>query len=642
MTVEALEAAHGAMMRVIPNLERAKDERDLSPVARAIEACLGALYDAADGRRDPLQALTEASVAATQAHNMLRDAGGLLATVASDLDKAIASIAEAQAAAAVTRPAVEHAKRLRASSELPQLHATPRASLVPAIRVVSPPAPPEESAYEPLPSPTTFDELETWGQRASQHVKEHLAKLLGKEAAPSSPPKPKPNGESRFNRRWARECFEEVAMLASQRRPLLGEDWRTGVEIEQRMLWTLDAFVSLGPEALGDIERLVLDAPAPDPLLAYAAGFVLGSVEGRDALGMAERVARVAGDEIALHHFGEALAVIPHPHWTSMLGSWLAESNPVFRSVAARVLVARGAATQKQLYACAEDRPEIAVHAILPLTLARDPRVDEHLYEALQSSHPDLREAAWLCTAVRSRPQAAEHLRGHIDGPLSARAAPLLAAVGNRDDAERMCEHALKQPSEPLLDAVGASGHIGAVEGLMQLLDHEDPDVALAAAAALERITGAELRRDVDIPPEKLDDSELIEPDTGGFGGPSLGELVSDPRDQPSDGSADTVELPPPDRETWRAWWEQNRERFDSSKRYRMGQPFSALVAWSELDGPTLSYSQRKRSGNELLALLREHVGFSVDAFVVRQRQALVLWRPAAEKRIASAGAWAS
>ncbi len=642
----ALQSAHAALMQALSILERVEGEAEWQAIARGLERCFVALYDANDARREPLPSLTDAMAEAAAARAVLGDRlDGSRATLAAGLDQARAALGRAHDEATQQPAGSGPADRpLRASEELPRLHTVARASLAPNIRVVGPPTPSAE-AYEPLPSPTTFEELETWGARSAEHVKAHLDKVLGGPAdTESTPVAPEPpSGPQRFVRTWARDCFEEIAMLGVQRRPLLDDDWRTSMELEQRMLWSLDAFVSLGSGALRSVEDLVLDAPVVDPPRVYAAGFLLGAVQGRDSLGMAERIARWAADDESIEQLGDALLVARHPHSGAMLQSWLGESDPVYRRVAARVLVALGAATVEQLHSCLADRPEVAAHALVPLALGRDPAVEERLPDALSSSHRPLRLAAWLVLALRSPALAADVLRGELGGAFADQAAPLLGAVGSRDDAALLLEHAQLSPTRITLDAVAVGGSVHAVPPLLGLLQHDEADVALAAAAALERITGAELRREVELDPEALDDIEIREPATGGFEGPMpLRELVSDSRFAPSEGSADTVELPPPDAAVWRAWWAEHREHFEPERRYRKGEPCSALVVWQELEGPTLHYEQRRRSGHELLALLGEHSGFRPDAFVVEQQQALALWRPAAERRASTAGHWAS
>jgi hypothetical protein len=643
-------------MHVAALLERLEPEIDLVQVARSVERCLGALYDAADGRRDPQAAITEALSEAVAAAAGVEARRGSLATLGESLERARKLLADAAEALArePEQPVLAHAE-LKASLGLPRLHSVARVALVPKLRVAAPAPAAEAPAYEPLPSPKTYEELETFGARAKAHVAAHLARVLGKgEARSLRAPLEKPTGERRFVARWARECFEEIAMLGSQRRPLLGDDWRLSSVLEQRMLWALDAFAALGAPALCEIEALVLDAPAVDPPRTFAAGLLLGSVDGRDTLGMAERIARAAsGDPDTLRCFGDALLLAPHPTLDGMLRSWLGDADPAYREVAARVLSRsqpggeqpRAAATPKDLHAMLDDRPEIARHAMLPLALARDPVVEGRLRDALDSPHAPLRHAAWRALAVRSRRDAVERLRLELGGAHGDEAAALLAAVGSREDARRVCDRALRTPTPASLSALGTTGSIGVVSELMELLRHDDEEVTLAAAAALERITGADLRRKVKMAPEKLDAPELPEPPTGGFEGASppprdLGRLASDPRFAPTEGSDDEVELAPPDHAVWRAWWDENRARFEPEKRYRRGELFTPAVAWRELDGPMLAFADRRRVAHELTALLGDDAGFAADAFVVQQQQALARWRPLAEKRSAVSGGW--
>ena len=430
-------------------------------------------------------------------------------------------------------------------------------------------------------------------------------------------------------------------MLASQRRPLLGDDWRASAELERRMLLVLDAFASLGSGALPHVEAFVLDSPTADPIRLYAAGFLLGAVAGRDALGLAERLVRATEDDAALGQFADALVTAPHPHSNAMLSSWLGDSDPAFRAAALRVLVARNAATPSQLRAALDDRAEVAVYALLPLQQAKDPVAAERCRYALESTYLPLRRIAWIVLAMQSRRQARDILVAELGGDFAHEAAPLLAVVGGREQARQLLSHASDALTPQLLQALGVTGSIDVVGPLLDLLAHPDEDVGLASAAALERITGAQLRREVMVAPQKLDDVDLPDAKTGGFAGPpSLAAQVSEPRFVPEEGSPDTLELPPPDVALWRAWWDDNRAHFDTAVRYRMGKPCSTSVIWMELAGSALSYTQRAQASTELTMLLGSDAGFSVDQFVALQLLALERWRPLAERRASTPGQW--
>ena len=77
--------------------------------------------------------------------------------------------------------------------------------------------------------------------------------------------------------------------------------------IDERLLATIDAIVSLGPTAIQALESFVVDAPAKDPTRGFAAALVHGSIDGRDGLAAAERALAHLGAGVAenVEAFGE-------------------------------------------------------------------------------------------------------------------------------------------------------------------------------------------------------------------------------------------------------------------------------------------------------------------------------------------------
>ncbi len=640
-----LEDGHTLLQRVVYLLEQAPDA-DIGPAAVQVERALRRLYDVLDRRADPSQAFVDALAAIDEARASLHDGPGAIEQARATLDQLRMALGQATPPAQAD-PAPPTGE-VFASLELPRLQHLTRPSLGPKVRV-APADAQEETTFEPLAAPETHEELETFAARQREHIEAHLAQVF----APAPPPDGEAGqaelaapAEAPFVAKWARECFDEVAMLGDQRHPLLGDDWRRTREIEERLLWTLDAFASLGPRALREVETLALDAPAPDPERAFAAGLLLGSFAGRDALGLAERIARaLAADPDALVRFGDALVLAPHPAIPTMLRSWLSESDPGYRAVAARVLVARGQLTEAELSACASDRSEIAAQVLVPMARDGHPELEPYLAEALQSRRRHLQLAAWQALALTSRRDAVAHLRHQLPGGLGDPVAILLAGLGSRDDAAALAQRALHAPTPEALEAVALSGDLGAVDGLIELLPQADEAVALAVARTLERLTGAGLLAEVEIEADKLDPPELPEPNTGGFEGPpapTLSQLVSSPRFLPADGAPDRIELPAPDHALWSAWWQEHRERFAADRRHRTGQLFSPRVAHGELAGPLLTVAERRHVGVELRLLSREDHGFDVGAFVVAQESALQRWLPKLEALSSTPGGWGS
>src|SRR5262249_43133647 len=145
---------------------------------------------------------------------------------------------------------------LRASREVPSLHRLVRPSLVPSLRIAEP-LPPPPARPAPLPKPKNLAELEEAtaevARRAEQRKKERAEREAAEAAAKlaAAPPGEGPPGfvpvldpaisEREFIHARTRECFEEVAMIGSQRAPLLGDPWRTSTVLERRMLASIDA-----------------------------------------------------------------------------------------------------------------------------------------------------------------------------------------------------------------------------------------------------------------------------------------------------------------------------------------------------------------------------------------------------------------
>jgi hypothetical protein len=170
-----------------------------------------------------------------------------------------------------------------------------------------------------------------------------------------------------------------------------------------------------------------------------------------------------------------------------------------------------------------------------------------------------------------------------------------------------------KPPAEVLL-ALGLLGDLSAVATLLACLTN--PEVAPAAATALQLITGASLFEKAFIP-DKIDEDELFpaeleklkegEPLTGPGGRP-LGTTVTRLAQNPL---------------TWQTWWHENRARFDPRIRYRNGKPYSPACLIENLDAEQSPYQVRQYAAEELVIRYGCKDAFETDMFVVRQKQVL-------------------
>ncbi len=662
----ALERAHTLTLRAARVVENAAQSgADLSPVAHPIEGALASLYSAFDAREDRLDATqgaeTELDVAATILEG-LEAIDPAFSDAIDWLEEAREELAVAEERFSRVPPeAAPPIEELRASKNVPRLHQVERDPLVPRLRIPAPlPPPPDEPP--PLPKPKTREERDevmaelrrrTEERRAAWKKKdEERAKRAKKKPADDLPDPPPGFARGRFSavtedaflETRARELFEEIAMVGGTRMPLLGDPWRVADVLEKRLLASIDGLMSLGEVGVARVEPLVIDAPAKDPTRGFAAALILGCLDGRDSLGAIERVLHHLGpgDPEVRQHVGGGLKLAPHPGLPRMLRSLLAETDPACRALAIEVLAYRGWAKPEELLAAAKDPSPLVVAAALPALGILEPKMlDDVLEPARNAGDLSVREAAWAAMAFAGHTHAADVLAHELGGPREARAAVALAIVGDDRDADRLLARMRAEPSPSLVNAVGWAGLPESVEPLIELLTHDDPVVQLSAAYALDRITGARLYESVEVPPEAIMVPDVEEPDVGEPKAKPLANMVSDPRDRPSEGANDTVTQPTVSPDAWRAHWNERGPEYKPRLKYRRGNPYTPMVALWELDGLPLVPGERRWLQRELVARTGHYVRFDVHDFVTVQEASIKAWEPIAQRMSSHAGGWA-
>ncbi|MFT3771309.1 MAG: hypothetical protein QM820_38325 [Minicystis sp.] len=662
--VLALERAHTLAHAAARVLENAPPSgADLGPAAGPIEDALASIYAAFDRRDDGLAATRAAQADLHVAAVVIRsiamvdptfgDAAGWLDDARRALDVALERFSR------VPPEAPPPAEDLRAAEDVPRLFRIDRPALVPAFRIPDPLPPPVEPP-PPLPPPKSPADLAHTvaevKRRAEERRRAHAARkeerARARAAANADPGEPPPGfARGRFAARTrddfvadrTRECFEEVAMIGMQRAPLLGDPWRFAKVLEERMLAAIDAIAAMGGPALARVERLAIDAPAKDPTRGFAAAMILGCFDGRDALGAVERVIRHLGpaDPEVFAHVAGALELSPHPLLPQLLRVLLGDPDPALRALAVEVLAYRGLATAAELAAAARDPSPIVAAAALPaLGLARAPELGAAIEPARAHDDPALREASWIAMLLGGSSYASDVLVTELDGPLASRAAVALAIVGDERDAARLLDRMKQAPTPGLVGAIGWAGAPEAVPALIDLLGHDDPVVQLTAAYALERITGAGLSEEVEVPPETIAVPDVDEPDVGDPRPPHLAREVSDPRDLPSDGSPDKVTRPSVDPARWRAYWIDRESHYKPGLRYRRGSLHAPAVSCWELDALPLTPGERRLLQRELVVRTGQHVRFDPHDFVSVQEEAIAEWAKVARRHGGPAGSW--
>jgi hypothetical protein len=551
---------------------------------------------------------------------------------------------------------------LQAGVDLPPLHSIERASLLPSFR--APPLPEVEEVVPliDLPKPASFEELAVVAEAARRFGKERLDGLARRREAAAKRQKEKavevapaevPAGfafapaaaidEGAFVRRWARECFEEIGMLGMQRTPLAGDDWRACQALERRMVHAIDALAALGPVAIGYVEGLAVDAPVANPMSVFAIAMIGGCLEGRDALAGAERVLHRFGpnDPAVAEAFAGAMKLGPNPFVPGAMRSLFEGGELGCRAIGVEVLAHRGWLTAAELEELSEEEdPQVLALALPALAEARHPDLERALDRALGHTNLRVQAAALDAMALAAHPRAAAAAREAAAGALGERALVRLAIVGGEEDARWLLGRLNASVSPAAVEAVGWAGLVEAVPVLLGLLESEE-EVRLAAGAALERLLGAKLVETIEVLPEALEEVGVEDPDPAPRAvRASLAALVSHPRDLPSAGSSETLEVASTDPGKWRAYWGEYGRRYDPKLRVRRGQGYSPSVSLYELDRLALGVDDRRRLHRELVVRTGKVARFDPHDFVRRQEQGLAAWGGLVRASVEVPGSW--
>jgi hypothetical protein len=162
----------------------------------------------------------------------------------------------------------------------------------------------------------------------------------------------------------------------------------------------------------------------------------------------------------------------------------------------------------------------------------------------------------------------------------------------------------------------------------------------VAVAGALERITGAGLMEEVELPIDRITEPDAPEPDVGEPKPVRLARIVSDPRDLPADPAPELALRPASRADVWRAYWRERGGSFDMSARYRRGHPYTPLVSLRELDTFPCSPDERRTLVRELIIRTGGHVRLDPHDLVKVQEAALAAWEPMAARASGSPGRW--
>lgn len=657
---EDLERAHDAFEQCALILERIDSPpMDLTAAVAALELAFDRLYASCRCVEDPAECVPAAQAAlATFQSELARDAGHPMISIVRDMASSAErhlSEAEMRLRAAPWAPPPPVGE-LRASLRQPRLHSLERPNLVAKVRVAKAPVPELQSPTPEIATPTTFEELaaavaglrERSAARArppAESPTDAVSLIAPAEGAPDpfAGSSEKAWSRRRFSEERALGAFEEVLLAWIQRSPISGERWQSAIFIEQRLLSGVDALAALGPAALAHLDALTMGNPTSTPAHLSALTLVLGSIDGRDTLALAERFLHEqesVSPEWA-EAFGAALALVPHADASRLAFRYAHSAHVAHRALGLRALVRRGLLDRELLAKASLDEPLVAVEA-LP-TFAQITNRDEASFvldQAIERSveHAGLRAATLRALSANCHLSAEMLLLEDFQSKDSADAAILLAQNSGRSGANKILEWVRPRPTAAGAEALGWTGLIEAVPVLIAALASPDELIQAASAQALERITGARLLEEVEIQPERIMDPDV--PDPVPDDKPSLARQVSSPRDQPEAGSPDRIERITRDPQRWRAWWAQNGGNFDRNQRYRRGYPWSPHVVWTELGSALATPSERRWLKHELSLRTGAPVLFDPHDFVAHQELVLAAFEPTAVAARGTPGSW--
>jgi hypothetical protein len=497
--------------------------------------------------------------------------------------------------AQVGKPAGRAEAAFRASTGVPSLHALPLLPRVVLLEGVP-------SDHEPLDQDDDLDET---------------PEDQGEATAPDADGGVEPGAVPPVvldHMRWiARDCLSDLATLSNLRRPLDDQPWTMAESFEQRLLAALDALLALGRPApaaglvrgwnvLEEAQRYGTQSYVPDNGRQFARAFALSCVAGEEGVRAALMALRQA-DPKTHPGFRDALKLAPNQAIGPLVTELLGKVDKPLVSTALEVLRFRRETTFAALVPLtAHPDPAISAGAARALGyLEVAPGVLETLQHMLEEDDDDtvcveVAMSLLLQGSLRGLAVAREKLVGAALLSEKARLGHLrlIALAGAASDLQLFHECLAATPRDAEL--TGWFGHTALVPWLLSTLEQANAarepgapvphPLEVAAARALERITGAGLR-------EPVAEHFAYDFDTS----PALSA------------------------ESWKRWWVQNGSTLAPGGKHRFGKPHGPRSTIEELSSPAI-HRDRIEAALEL-AVLTGPSRFEPDDWIARQHLVL-------------------
>lgn len=415
-------------------------------------------------------------------------------------------------------------------------------------------------------------------------------------------------GELAQLRRLARDCMEEIGALGTLRSVRDRDRWMGIARFDQRLLNDLDAVVALGEtfcrsdarpgglahgslNVLGELLDHTHDSLTVDTARAFARAFVLGCVEGDDTTRAA--VVSLKQSPVLTHAAqASALGLSSSASVLPAMRRLCLEGRGDLIKVALDVLWARADVDLATILTLLE-HPDVSVRerAARCLGYVNEWRpATELLISMIEGEVEDTVMAAMVESLMVLRPTAALfHIRerlgedledpGILEPGVRLRLARLLGVGGEAADAELLQRLFENEPA--VAEALGWHGHPSHIEPLLAALQRVEPGLRRVVTRALRRITGADLRTQVDVGPDVYDQ--------------------------------------PLDAYDWRVFWQASSQHFSKVYRYRFGAPFTIAQTIEELSVDGAPMGARRLGALEIAILCEEPCRLRVDDWAARQ-----------------------
>jgi uncharacterized protein (TIGR02270 family) len=321
-------------------------------------------------------------------------------------------------------------------------------------------------------------------------------------------PRLQQNARRDFVRVLSEEHVEELAILWRIRKQHLGSpDHRLVdlVRLDERIDAHADAIVSVG-EAAKPLLTAGLESGDPSEVFA-SAHVILRTADRRGLSLLQDRVALAEESTETLEGWRDALVHAPGAAWQSLVETFPQTSDH-----------ARAILDEVEAFHCADNSAgsvpmqlfasdSVAARAYAWRAVAHGREAAESAWtDGFEDSSQEVRRLALEAAAWQRRSGLLEYLRDASRRTVlpDEVALHVLAAVATGGDVDRVLDALHSLRTKHRLRVTSVLGHPSSIPGLIDLLTDDNARTAVAAGAALTRITGWDVdsERKVSVPPE--------------------------------------------------------------------------------------------------------------------------------------------